>query len=121
MTTGINVDAFRAFAMPIIKENIANLDRLIRTKKGRKQLAAEFRQRAKGLREFAAAGNFSSHCPWPTAEPSLKEADHLDEEALKYERMGSQMGSRGLYGMYLADNAAENYREGHTRIFGKRK
>lgn len=94
MSIGINVGAFRDAIMPGIHRQIVELDRLMRTKQGRKKLSAEFRQRAKGLREFAARGDFRSHCPWPTAEPYLKMAADLEAEARRYERM---RGSKGLW------------------------
>ena len=86
MATGMNIGAFKN----LILSGMERLARLERTRKGRQQLAAEYRAEAARLREASgpdlwmqAGGEMNSHVASPAelARRALERAAKLEEQA----------------------------------------
>jgi hypothetical protein len=103
MAIGINIAAFR----DIFMSSMERLERLERTPKGRRQLAAEYRAEAKRLRESSgpdlwrnAGGEMNTHVASPAelARRALEHADDLEKQA---RRLDAIKGIHEPYADYL--------------------
>ena len=82
---------------PVIRSSIDELDRLIRTPEGRKQLAAEQRKLAKQWRRHAAEQTSDPYrSAVDKAADCRRSAAGHDAQARKYDAMA---GSKGLWEM----------------------